>query len=175
MRKPPPILSSKGLIAVPDRCVRIFALGLAIAGVGTLAAPACAQEVYLGTWKVTSAVVAPWADKEQKLDQKEMRSLVGKIVTMKAKEIAGPRAFACKDPDYKLVNFTADMLFQGAFGEMHDRDKSVDPAKLAADLGFEGASWTVLETGCANEVDWHFVDAGTLAVGLNDYVYTLKK
>jgi hypothetical protein len=67
------------------------------------------------------------------------------------------------------------MLFQGAFGEMHQNDKSIEPAKIAATLGFQGASWKVLETGCGNELDWHFVDATTLAIGLNDYVYVLKK
>jgi hypothetical protein len=30
-----------------------------------------------------------------------------------------------------------------------------------------------LETGC--EIDFHFVDAATVEIGLNDYVYTLKK
>ena len=30
-----------------------------------------------------------------------------------------------------------------------------------------------LETGC--EIDFHFVDATTAKIGLNDYVYTLKK
>ncbi len=27
--------------------------------------------------------------------------------------------------------------------------------------------------GC--EIDWHFIDATTLAIGLDDYVYVLKK
>jgi hypothetical protein len=29
-------------------------------------------------------------------------------------------------------------LFQGEFGEMHLRDKAVDPAKVAASVGFSG-------------------------------------
>ncbi len=65
------------------------------------------------------------------------------------------------------------MLFQGAFGEMQSKDKSVDPGKLAAALGFKGASFKTLETGC--EFDFHFVDERTAEVGLNDYVYTLTK
>jgi hypothetical protein len=150
-------------------------LALAIMVGGAPATNLLAQESYLGTWKVTTAVVAPWADKGRKPDQKEMRFLVGKTVTMKVNEITGPPAFACKEPNYQLSNFTADMLFQGAFGEMHDNDKSVDPYQLAATVGFQGASWTVLVTGCENEIDWHFVDEKTLAVGLNDYVYILKR
>jgi hypothetical protein len=149
-------------------------LGLAAMLLGG-ALTAHAAEAYLGTWKIASAVVAPWADPARKPDEAEMKSLVGKTVTFKPKEIAGPRAFACKGPNYKLSDFSADMLFQGAFGEMHDKDKSRDPAKLAASVGFQGASWKVLETGCATEVDWHFIDQATLAIGLNDYVYVLKK
>ena len=56
---------------------------------------------------------------------------------------------------------------------MRDKDKSVDPDKIAATLGFTGKSIKTLETGC--EFDFHFVDATTVEIGLNDYVYTLKK
>jgi hypothetical protein len=148
---------------------------IAVAALLAVPSLAHAQVAYLGTWKVTSATVAPWADKAHLRDESEVKSLVGKTVTFKPGEIVGPRTFACKGPHYKFSDFTADMLFQGSFGEMHDKDKSADPAKLAASVGFTGSSWKVLETGCANEVDWHFVDATTLAVGLNDHVYTLKK
>jgi len=58
---------------------------------------------------------------------------------------------------------------------MHERYKSADPVKIAAKLGFHGSSWKTLETGCANELDFHFIDATTAAFGLNDYVYILKK
>ncbi len=159
---------------MPRRRLRSLMVGLAAALLAG-ALDAHAADSYLGAWKVTSAVVAPWADKARKPDEAEMKSLVGKTVTFKPKEIAGPRALACKGPNYKLSDFSADLLFQGAFGEMHENDKSLDPAKLAASVGFQGSSWKVLETGCANEVDWHFIDAATLAVGLNDYMYILKK
>jgi hypothetical protein len=151
-------------------CTLVVILALAAA-----LAPARAQVAYLGTWKIASATVAPWADKAHMPDPAEMKALVGKSVTFKAKEITGPRTLACKGPNYKLGDSTADMLFQGQFGEMHDKDKSADPAKLAASVGFIGTSWKVLETGCANELDWHFIDATTMAIGLNDYVYLLKK
>lgn len=157
---------------------RLRGLTIIVAAAGLLAsAPGAARaaDPWLGTWKVASAVVAPWADKARQPDDAEMKSLVGKTVVFKPKEITGPRTFACKGPHYKLGDFTADMLFQGSFGEMHDKDKSVDPVKLAASVGFQGSSWKVLETGCATEVDWHFIDPATLAIGLNDYVYILKK
>jgi hypothetical protein len=128
---------------------------------------------YLGAWKFDSAVVAPWADPHTKPDGAEKNALIGKTVTLGPKDITGPKVFACKAPHYKLSNVTADMLFQGSFEEMHDADKSKDPLKLAASLGFTGTSFKTLETGC--EIDWHFVDPATAEIGLNDYVYTLKK
>jgi hypothetical protein len=81
-----------------------------------------------------------------------MKSLVGKTVAIRPKEIAGPRILACKSPHYRVKDFPADWLFQGAFGEMHGRDKSADPVKIAASLGFRGSSWKTLETGCGNEL-----------------------
>jgi hypothetical protein len=65
------------------------------------------------------------------------------------------------------------MLFQGKFGEMHDRDKAVDPVKIAAAAGFRGISWKTLETGC--EIEFHFIDERTAAIGLNNYIYKLQK
>ena len=138
------------------------------------AAALSADAFYLGTWKIDSAVVAPWAD-PKKPDPTEMKTLVGKTAVIKPNEILGPRQVACKGPRYQIKEYPADMLFQGSFDEMRSRDKSVDPAKLAARLGFQGKSWKTLETGCGNEIDYHFIDQNTAAFGLNDYVYILKK
>ncbi len=132
-----------------------------------------ADAFYIGTWKLTAAVVAPWADPKRKPDSTEMTRLIGKTIVFQAKQIAGPPPFACKAPHYQESDFTADMLFQAAFEEMQSRNKSVDPDKLAASLGFAGKKVKTLETGC--EMDFHFVDAATAEIGLNDYVYTLKK
>ncbi|MGD1090991.1 MAG: hypothetical protein ABSB35_03250 [Bryobacteraceae bacterium] len=87
----------------------------------------------------------------------------------------GPGILACKAPRYKVKDYPADSLFQGSFGEMHDRDKSIDPVKVAASLGFREPSWKTLETGCANELDFHFIDSTTAAFELNNCVYTLKR
>ena len=136
------------------------------------AAPSHAADAfYLGDWKIDSAVQAPWV--RPKVSTSEKNNLMGKTVTLKAKEIAGPQAFACKGAVYKVTDYSADMLFQGAFEEMHGTNKSVDPQKLAESLGFRGKSFQTLETSC--EIDWHFVDPATAKIGLNDFVYTLKK
>jgi hypothetical protein len=153
--------------------VILATLGLALVTAARAEDASYSGTFYLGTWKLTSAAVTPWADAQAKPDQSEKSALLGKTVTLAAAAISGPKAFACKGPHYKLSNFTADMLFQGAFGDMHDRDKKADPRKLAASLGFTGASIKTLKTGC--EIDWHFLDPATAEIGLNDYVYTLKK
>ncbi len=134
-----------------------------------------ADPFYLGTWKIDSAVEAPWADPLHKGDATEMKGLVGKTVIFRPTEIVGPRQVACKGPKYRIKDYPADMLFQGEFGEMQRRDKSVDPQKLAAKLGFKGKSWKTLETGCATELDFHYIEATTTTFGLNNYVYILKK
>ena len=134
------------------------------------------DESYLGTWKIASASIAPWwTDKAHEPDASETKSLVGKIVIIKAKSIEGPRQVACRAPKYKMLDYPADMLFQGMFGEMHERDKSIDPGKVASQVGFRGSRWKTLETGCGNELDYHFLDAGTASFGLNNYIYILKK
>jgi hypothetical protein len=134
-----------------------------------------ADAFYLGTWKIDSAVVAPWWKERAKPDAAEMTGLVGKTIVVTPTGISGPRQLACKGPKYKVKEYPADMLFQGMLGEMHERDKSVDPAKVAATLGFHGSSWKTVETGCGNELDFHFIDRTTATFGLNNYVYTLKK
>jgi hypothetical protein len=155
--------------------MKIFLITALVAAVLAPLAPA-ADPFYLGTWKITSAVVAPWqVDRPYESDLAEMRTLVNKTVMIQAKAILGPRQVACKGPIYRVKDYPADMLFQGAFGEMHLRDKSAEPVKIAAKLGFRGSSWKTLETGCANELDFHFLDPATAAFGLNNYVYMLKK
>lgn len=149
--------------------------GLGFASVLVLMTTPLAQAdtFYLGTWKLSSAVIAPWADPKRKPDEAEKTRLIGKSVVLAPKQISGPNPFACASPRYKVSDVGPDMLFQGAFDEMKASNKSVDPGKLAASLGFSGSRIKTLETGC--EIDFHFVDATTAEIGLNDYVYTLKK
>jgi hypothetical protein len=130
-----------------------------------------AEPFYIGTWNITSAVVAPWwEDLVHQPDPSESASLVGKSVTFGAKRIEGPRQFMCSALKYRVRNYPADGLFQGEFGEMHLRNKAVDPAKMAALVGFsKGTSWKTVETGCGNELDFHFIDERTAAFGLNNY------
>jgi hypothetical protein len=158
------------VVAVCLSVVCLSVVGIVVASNSARAA----DQFYIGTWKISAAVVAPWADPKQKPDSSEQARLLGKSIDLSAKRIGGPSPFACAGPHYKVSSFTADLIFQGAFGEMQSNNKTVDPSKLAASLGFSRpGSIKTLETGC--ELDFHFVDDATAEVGLNDYVYTLKK
>lgn len=136
----------------------------------------CAEPFYIGSWKIASATVAPWwEDAKQKPDAAESKTLVGQTFAFEAKRITGPRQIACKSPHYEVKNYPADMLFQGMFGEMHSKNPKVDPAVTAASVGFKGKEWKTMETGCGNELDYHFLDERTAAFGLNNYIFILKK
>ncbi len=155
------------------RTCGVTILAAAIVGLGALAARAA--DPWLGSWKIVEAKVAPWAGKSRARSDVDLKELMGKTVTFRPREIAGPPLLACKGPKYKLSDFSAEMLFQGAFGEMREKNERIDPGQVAATLGFQGESWQVVETGCESGIDWHFVDGTTLAIGINDYVYMLKK
>ncbi|MGO9171473.1 MAG: hypothetical protein ACLP7P_05870 [Rhodomicrobium sp.] len=157
--------------------MRSLSLGAAYAALCIFAATVtpvrAADAFYMGTWKLSAAVEAPWADPAQKHESGEPAGLLGETVIFREKEIAGPQPFVCKATRYKISDFTAELLFQGAFEEMHFRNASTDPNKIALSLGFSAEKTKTLETGC--EIDFHFIDETTAKAGLNDYVYTLKK
>ena len=144
-----------------------------LVSVGAAGPATAADPFYMGSWTFTTAVVAPWADRQRTPDGTERARLMGKAIVLKAKEISGPRPFACARPQYKVTDYGPDMIFQGAFDEMQRADKKAEPKALAASLGFANGPIRTLETGC--EIDVHFVDDTTAEVGLNNYVYTLKK
>ena len=65
--------------------VCLFVLGIVIACNSTRAA----DPFYVGTWKILSAVAAPWADPKQP-DSSEQARLLSTTVDLSAKRISGP-------------------------------------------------------------------------------------
>jgi hypothetical protein len=55
----------------------------------TAMAAQAADTSYLGTWKLTETVVAPWADAKQKPDATEKARLIGKSVVLASRAITG--------------------------------------------------------------------------------------
>jgi len=162
-------LIRKWRVSAPGAPAFVLAgLVLAAAGPGR-----AAGAFYVGTWTFIGEQRAPWADRQHPLDPAEPARLHGKTIVITAQAISGPPPYICRNPHFRIHDYAADMLFEGAFGDMHDRDHSADPAKIAAALGFHGATFKTLESGC--DFDIHFLDGNTAKVGLNDFVYTLKR
>ena len=131
---------------------------------------------YAGQWKIIGAVVAPWAASGETPDAAEMKSLVGQVISLKAGAVEGPGSFPCKGPKYEVIQGGPEMLFQGMFGQMHDENAANDPQKLAELVGFTGAQYRTVITGCEYEVDFSFgADEDTAKFALNNYVYTMKR
>jgi len=140
-----------------------------------LGTAAAADPFYLGTWKIDSAVAGPWVDAPFPEDTAESKTLIGKTVTISAKGIKGPKVLSCAKPQYQVTDTGPEMLFQGELEEPHLNGKPDTPQQLAEKLGFKGTSWKTLDTGCENELEYHFLDERTAAFGLDNYVYMLKK
>ena len=131
---------------------------------------------YAGSWKITEVVKAPWAKSDAELDQDEMKTLVGKTITLKSDAVDGPGSFPCKGPHYEVMQGGPDMLFQGMFGQMHDESASADPQKLAEQAGFTGTHFRTVITGCEYAVDFSFGTGNDTAMfALNNALYTLKR
>ena len=165
------------MMRVPPRHGQASWRSAFLASLAILLCPAgaarAADPVYLGVGRIEGATRAPWADPAHPLDPGEPARLQARLVLIGRHAIVGPPPLPCPEAHYRLIEAPPDMLFQGAFGEMHEKDRSIDPAALAASLGFHAGAVRTLETGC--ELDFHFIDGATAEIGLNDYVYRLKR
>ena len=134
-----------------------------------------ADTFYLGSYKITTAVVGPWWTEKAPPDPAEIKTLVGKQVVFAARQITGPRQVACRGPKYEVKDYPLDMIYEGAFFEMREKDKKVDPVKVGAKLGFTAPTSKTVETGCATELNFHFIDKDTGTFALNNYIYYFKR
>ena len=80
-------------------------------------------------------------------------------------------------PQYEILEGAADILFQGAFGELSAKDLKIDLQKLADQAGLPGGAYWTVVTGCAFGVDFSFPagDDDRAAFGLNDFIYLLQR
>ena len=101
---------------------RHLAAFVCLAGALTAGGASGAEASYLGKWTFVSAVRAPWADRAHPLDDAEPARLRGKTIILSPRSIAGPPPYLCRGPHYIRRDYPADMLFEGAFGEMRAKD-----------------------------------------------------
>jgi hypothetical protein len=132
------------------------------------ATPAAAQDAFAGTWVIRrTAAVAPWVPQgtTPQADSYQRRLLGGRVTIGRA-SITGPAPLPCRGPHYATRNDASDMLFQGTL---------TDPDRQATALGFVARPIRTLETGCANELEYHMLDDDTMVFGLNNRLYTLDR
>ena len=135
-----------------------------------------ADPFYLGTWKIDSAVLAPWADAQHKDDAAEMKTLVGKTVIFKPSEIVGPRQVACKTSAVPRQGLSGrHALSRSPSGRCRAATNRSTPLKLPPSWASRASHGRRLETGCDTELDFHYIDPTTTTFGLNNYIYILKK
>jgi hypothetical protein len=135
-----------------------------------------AEPFYLGAWNIVRAEVAPWAKSGPVPDASESRRLLGKTITLDSKAIRGPGSFPCQGPRYEVIEGSAEMLFQGMLGAMHEKDPGVDPQKVAEAGGLSGKVYRTVITGCEFAVDFSFgSDPKVAQFALDNYVYTLQR
>lgn len=147
---------------------------LVSAAIAILAASTSAQERFAGNWKIASSEPAPWPHEAGSEVPKEIAKLTGAAVSITADRIDGPAEIACRKPHYKLrKDDGADMLFQGSLAEYGDKKST--PDQVATKLGFTRRPITTIETGCANELEFHAIDDDHLVFGLNNRVYRLVR
>jgi hypothetical protein len=146
---------------------------VALACMLALSGSASAQDRYAGAWKIASSEPAPWPHETSWEVPKEIKQLVGATVVFKPDRILGPVPLACKGPHYEIVQYSADMLFQGSLEE--NGDKKTTPDKAATALGFAKRPIPSITTGCASEIEFHIIDDDHMLFGLNNSVYRMTR
>lgn len=118
-----------------------------------------------GKWRITRAVIAPWSDEAGAGAAPEW---IGKTVAFGAKSVRGPHPIACGKAIYESTEVPAEGLFQGGLPE---------PATEAmTTLGLSGASVKGVTVSCDTGVfDYHFADADTLLLALDNRIWTLDQ
>jgi hypothetical protein len=127
---------------------------------------------YFGTYKIVSAVSAPWRDPAPAPDVMEVATYLDEEVTI-GKSIQGPALLACPNPVYVLKNVEPGYLFQGGLAVGPNPESTADAA--AAKLGFKKGHIEALETGCEAEIDYLFRDHDHAALALDNMIYWLER
>lgn len=123
---------------------------------------------FFGTWGLEGAKIAPWWD--QKGQEPAPDPAMAKI-SFDAETSAGPPLLTCDKPKYAVNVFSPRRLFGGALP---------DPAKDAAEMGFNPEGVTTMTFTCASgtpdvSLDFPMVNDETIMLGLNNVIYTFRR
>jgi hypothetical protein len=125
---------------------------------------------FFGTWKTTTAQVAPWWTEPGAPPQMDPEFQNTPIVFAAGKS-TGPSIVACRAPVYAIDIVRPRTLFEG-----HLRNVESD----AAALGFTSGEITKMNLSCTDDdkdvsLDFPMVDDDTILLGLDNMIYTLKR
>lgn len=123
---------------------------------------------YEGTWKIETAVVAPWWAGREAPRSGFVKELVGRTFTIANRRIVGPGIVGCASERFAIKEVPAQGLFQGMLGEDAAR-----ATRSAAGLGFRAGPWKTVDGGC--ELEFHFADSGSGAFGLDNHVFRFRR
>jgi len=88
---------------------------LMTAGRGMPGAQAAASDEVAGEWRITKAVPAPWATRDE-VDRRAMRKRVGQGVLFESTRIHARAPLGCGRANYESVRLPSRGLFQGGHG-----------------------------------------------------------
>lgn len=138
------------------------ALAMLFAAAGAAAADATD---YLGEWRLTRAVAAPWAQEGQAAIE---RAWIGRNMTFRADKMKGPGPLACAAASYKATSNPPEGLFQGGLPA---------PAEPAAQsLGLTQFPVFGFSLSCDTGVfEFHQAGPNALLFALDNVVWTLDR
>jgi hypothetical protein len=124
-----------------------------------------APDDWLGGWRVTRGVAAPWVPGEP---QRPMAELVGQRLHFDTDAVDGPGVLGCSDARYSVTRMPPEGLFQGGLPA---------PAGTAAQaLGFTGFPVDGFSLACSSGLfEFHAADADTLLFALDNVIWTLGR
>ena len=138
-------------------------------------APAHAENLMAGSWRIVKAEPAPWADdKDDRADRQDVPLYVGKKVVFTEQRIDGPNLLGCEHPNYRMVDFDPPGLFQGTLQEFEERGGE-KAETVATGIGFSTRPIKTLVTDCMHSIDYHMSDANHAAFMLNNVIYWLTR
>jgi hypothetical protein len=117
----------------------------------------------LEAWRIENGSVAPWAPAGIRVDP----ALLGQTIRFTATRLIAPHPLACDGAKYEWLFGDAEGLFEGNLPA---------PATAAAQqLGLGDGPYATLRISCRNAgFDFHRAPDGTLQLGLDNVVWTLR-
>jgi hypothetical protein len=146
------------------RAAAALCLLVALGG-ATRAGAGAAPDDWLGGWRITRGVPAPWIAGDP---QRPATALVGQRLVFGLDAVNGPGVLGCSDARYGATRMPPEGLFQGGLPA---------PAGAAAQaLGFAGFPVDGFSLACSGGLfEFHAADADTLLFALDNVIWTLGR